>query len=62
MSTSPTIYAEKIITVLQSADTNTARAALRIAETILEHKVTAEAGASLLGSEQLSERSQASGG
>ncbi len=47
MSTSPTIYAERIMTVLHSADTNTSRAALHIAETLLEHKVNAEAAGSL---------------
>ncbi len=57
MSTSPTIYAEQIISVLHSADTNTARAALRIAETLLEHKVNAEAGA-LLSEQPQSEQFQ----
>jgi hypothetical protein len=40
----PTSYAEQIITALQDADANTARAALRIAETLLEHKVNAGVG------------------
>jgi hypothetical protein len=55
----PTSYAGKIISALQDADTNTARAALRIAETLLEHKVNAEAGFSLDVPQQ-SERSQVS--
>ncbi len=46
-SSSPTTYAEKIVTVLHSVDTNTARTALRIAEALLEHRVNAEAGISL---------------
>jgi hypothetical protein len=57
---SPINYAERIISVLHSADTNTARAALRIAETLLEHKVNAEAGAALPPPQPLSERSQVS--
>jgi hypothetical protein len=50
------------MTMLDSTDSNTAKAALRITETLLEHKVNAVAGASLLDSEQLLEQSQASGG
>jgi hypothetical protein len=56
---SPITYAEEIAAILHSADTNTARTALRIAETLLEHKVNVEAG-EVLDAPQQSERSQVS--
>jgi hypothetical protein len=43
----PTKYAKEILDVLDSADTNTARAAIHIAEILLEHKVNVEIGAGL---------------
>ena len=49
----PSQYAEKIMAVLNGADNNTAKSALRIAEVLHEHKVNAEAGVSLA---QLSEQ------
>ena len=49
MSTSnnPTTHAEKILDLLADTDTITTRCALRIANELLEYRVSAEAGAAL---------------
>jgi hypothetical protein len=48
MSTlSPTLYAERVVTVLEDSDGNTARAALLIASALLEHRINRECAAAL---------------